>query len=196
MTAHIRLPRALFSAGLIFSLARSRVFDVAYFEVALMLATNCHIALLHPLQPSLLEAHLRRLSPVHRADRFGSLVCDDFLKDYANRSVDMGTVVIGCLCDENLRAVVEIRPFDPVVPINAEAAFSVEEPFQGQGVGTALMSHAISAAPSLGIRKLIVCCASRNMRMRRIAQRYGANVVDDQCDYIAAIAVEAAGATG
>ncbi len=155
-----------------------------------MVVTKHHIVVLNPLHPLVFAAHLLRLSPAHRTDRFGSAVCDPFLKQYADRTAEMGTFVMGCLCDDSLRAVVELRPFDPAAPTEAEAAFSVEGPWQSQGLGTALMSHAIAVAPALGICNLIVCRASRNTRMRRIAQRYGGNVVDDQGDCIATIAVE------
>jgi GNAT superfamily N-acetyltransferase len=154
-----------------------------------MTSWTSHLTALQPLSPAIFQGHLQRLGEAARADRFGNHVSDAFLTDYARRTPRMGTHVIGCLVDGDLRAAVEIRLFDPATRACAEAAFSVEEPWQSQGVGTALMITAIGYAHAAGIGQLLLCCSARNIRMQRIARRAGARVHCDTGECTATIDV-------
>src|SRR6185312_5875662 len=48
----------------------------------------------------------------------------------------------------------------------AEAAFSIEKPFQNNGVGSALMGRTILAARNRGVKKLFMNCLSHNHPMQ------------------------------
>ncbi len=157
-----------------------------------MLQWTCQLQALDPVPTALFGRHLQRLTPAHRADRFGGWVSDDFLIDYAERTPLMRTHVIGCLPDGDLRATLEIRPFDPDHPIEAEAALSIEEAWQSQGLGTALVAEARSYALSLGIGELVLCYTARNTRMRRIAERATTDIVWDDAYCIARLPITSA----
>ncbi len=49
-----------------------------------------------------------------------------------------------------------------------EAAFSIDEPWRGHGLGTLLMRGVIAAAAQAGVHEVVGMCVVRNVRMRRI----------------------------
>ena len=77
-------------------------------------------------------AHLIRLDPETRYNRFGLQVSDDYLENYAELCFKPGALVYGCFEDGMVRGAAELRTFEaPGKPLhrNAEAAFSVETPW-------------------------------------------------------------------
>ena len=62
----------------------------------------------------------------------------------------------------------------------AEAAFSIERPFQSHGVGTELLDRTLLAARNRGIKQLHITCLSENQRMQQLARKFDAELrVDD-----------------
>lgn len=57
---------------------------------------------------------------------------------------------------------------DPV-----ELAFSVSKEYQGQGMGSALMSRAVEYCQNRGIKAGCMVCLSSNDRIKRLAQKHG-----------------------
>jgi GNAT superfamily N-acetyltransferase len=90
--------------------------------------------------------HLLRLDPDSRRFRFGSPVNAYFIDQYASRAIAPDSIVHGMFIDGTLRAVSELRPFGRPFPLDAEAALSVERPWQDRGVGSALLERTILAA--------------------------------------------------
>jgi len=65
----------------------------------------------------------------------------------------------------------------------AEAAFSVEQPWRLRGIGTALMAEAVRFSRQRGIEHIYLSCHVRNRPMQRIAEKLAAQMrfEDDEC---------------
>lgn len=118
--------------------------------------------------------HLLRLDKESRRLRFAHAVADSFIEDYAERMSDMGGLVIASLVDDEVRAAAELRKLGETWGREAEAAFSVERPFQDQGIGTELMGRIIRAARNRGVGLLYMSCLAENHRMQAIARKHDA----------------------
>ena len=74
--------------------------------------------------------HMLRLDPASRRSRFGGGVSDDFIRGYVNLSVSLDAVVHGFFVGGVMRGAAELRPLGARFPRQAEAAISVEKPWQ------------------------------------------------------------------
>lgn len=133
--------------------------------------------------------HLLRLDPASLHARFGHAVTRRFLEDYAARAAQLQTVLCGCYVDGRLRGVGELRPFGDTLAGEAEAAFSVERPWQDKGMGTALMARVIQEARGMLIASLYVCCELRNRPMQCVAKKFDATVELRSGEIVARIAI-------
>ncbi|WP_051356723.1 GNAT family N-acetyltransferase [Azorhizobium doebereinerae] len=131
---------------------------------------------LWPSEVQIFRDHLLRLDTETRRSRFGSAVSDDFISHYAERVFRSGAIVHGCFVDGVLCAAAELYPFSEILPSEAEAAFSVEAPYQNLGLGTLLMNRTVLAARNRGIRTLYMNCLARNRRMQQIARKFDADL--------------------
>jgi hypothetical protein len=61
----------------------------------------------------------------------------------------------------------------------AEAAFSIEKPWQSHGVGSALLERTLLSARNRGIKHLQVCCLMENQRMQHLARKFEAEITFD-----------------
>lgn len=132
--------------------------------------------LVRKLWPGEAEAyrdHLLRLDPESRRRRFSGAVGDDFIARHARSIGEFGTVVYGFFLDGTLRGAAELRPAAPFAR-EAEAAFSVEQPWQSHGVGTVLLEHILLAARNRGITALEMQCLADNRRMQQLARKFAA----------------------
>jgi GNAT superfamily N-acetyltransferase len=118
-------------------------------------------------------AHLLRLDPESRRDRFNGTVSDACIRSYAAPSNFADAMVHGFYVDGVLRGVGELRP---VRGHEAEAALSVEQDWQGHGVGAALLERTLLAARSRGIKLLHLTCLAGNRRMRQLARKFHADL--------------------
>jgi GNAT superfamily N-acetyltransferase len=85
-----------------------------------------------------------------------------------------GSLVYGHLVDGALRGAAELRRLGDAWGEEAEAAFSVERPYQDHGVGTDLMGRVVRAARNRNIRRLYMSCLAENARMQAIARNHEA----------------------
>ncbi|MGF7158481.1 GNAT superfamily N-acetyltransferase [Rhodoligotrophos appendicifer] len=120
--------------------------------------------------------HYKRLDRDARHLRFGGFVPDSFIDGYARQALRLSGTVIGCFIDGKLRGAGELQPIVDTWPIEAEAAFTVEQPFRGKGIGSELMRRLILTAQNRSIKTIYTICAQENMRMRRLAQKYKAEL--------------------
>jgi GNAT superfamily N-acetyltransferase len=90
--------------------------------------------------------HLLRLDAASRRNRFGGAVSDTFIHNYIELSLGLDAVIHGFFVDGILRGVAELRPLGNGFAEEAEAAFSIETPWQSHGVGTALLERTLLAA--------------------------------------------------
>lgn len=143
---------------------------------------------LWPTETRRFREHLLRLDRESRANRFGSPVSDYFIEQYSARALGRDPVVHGYFVDGTLRGCAELRGFGALSPHRAEAAFSIEKPFQNNGVGSLLMGRTILAARNRSVRKLYMNCLSHNHPMQAIARKYEADLRFQAGDVVAEIA--------
>jgi RimJ/RimL family protein N-acetyltransferase len=120
--------------------------------------------------------HLLRLDPVSRRNRFGGAVADSFVRHHADSAFHPKSVVYGFFADSVLRGAAELHPFRVG---QAEAAFSIERPWQSHGVGTELLERVLLAARNRGIKQLHVTCLLENQRMQQLARKFDAEMRRD-----------------
>jgi GNAT superfamily N-acetyltransferase len=123
--------------------------------------------------------HMLRLDATSRHSRFGGGVSDDFISQYADLSAAPDAVVHGFFIAGHMRGAAELRPLGLRFPRQAEAAISVEKPWQSHGVGSALLRHTLLTARNRGIRQLHMACLAENRRMQQLARKFDAELSFD-----------------
>ncbi len=127
-----------------------------------------------PTETGKFRDHLLRLDKESRRMRFAHSVSDAFIDEYARRMTQYGSLVYGHLVDGNVRGAAELRRLGDTWGEEAEAAFSVERPYQNHGVGTELMGRVVRAARNRNIRRLYMSCLADNAKMQAIARKHAA----------------------
>jgi GNAT superfamily N-acetyltransferase len=122
--------------------------------------------------------HLLRLDAASRRNRFGGAVADNFIRSHAEHAFEPENVIYGFVADGTLRGAAELRPFGPNAG-QAEAAFSIERPWQSHGVGTELLERTLLAARNRGIKQLHITCLLENQRMQQLARKFDADLRRD-----------------
>lgn len=146
--------------------------------------SNGHIRKLFIAEYDLYRDHLLRLDADSRRMRFGMLVDDRFISDYAGRVNDLKSLVHAYVENGMVRAAAELRGIDLSLMGEAEAAFSVERDYQDSGIGTELMGRIVRAARNRGIHRLYMNCLASNRKMQRIARKYSAEMHFDQGEVV------------
>ena len=123
--------------------------------------------------------HLLRLDTPSRHSRFGGAVGHEFIRNYVTATFGLNAVVHGFLVDGVLRGGAELRPLGPAFDREAEAAFSIEAPWQSLGVGSVLLDRTLLAARNRGVRRLHMACLADNRRMQELARKFAAELSFD-----------------
>lgn len=123
--------------------------------------------------------HLLRLDTESRQRRFSGVVSEDFIARHAASARGVGVVVHGFFIDGVLRGAAELRSFGPLFAREAEAAFSVEQPWQSQGVGSVLLERTLLTARNRGVKSLQMHCLANNQRMQQLARKFEADLKFD-----------------
>jgi GNAT superfamily N-acetyltransferase len=123
--------------------------------------------------------HLLRLDHESRYRRFSGAVSDEFIARHAATANEIGVVVHGFFIDGVLRGAAELRPIGPLFEHEAEAAFSIEQPWQSHGVGTELLERTLLSARNRGITSLHMICLADNQRMQQLARKFEADLKFD-----------------
>ncbi|MCK9913609.1 GNAT family N-acetyltransferase [Microbacteriaceae bacterium K1510] len=123
--------------------------------------------------------HLLRLDPDSRHRRFSGAVADDVIVKHAATADDLGVVIHGFFVDGVLRGAAELRHFGDMYSRQAEAAFSIEKPWQSHGVGTALLERTLLSARNRAIKSLQMNCLADNRRMQQLAKKFEADLKFD-----------------
>ena len=122
--------------------------------------------------------HLLRLDAPSRRNRFGGAVSDDRIRDHVETSIGLNAVLHGFFVDGVLRGAAELRLIGSrFFSREAEAAFSVEAPWQSHGVGSVLLERTLLAARNRGIKRLQMACLADNRRMRAAGAQIRRRVV-------------------
>jgi len=119
--------------------------------------------------------HLLRLDPESRRNRFNATISDDTVRGYAETVRGSDVVIHGFFVDGVLRGVADLR----ILGREAEAAFSIERPWQSHGVGSALLERSLLVARNRGVKLLQVCCLVDNYRMQQLARKFEAEIIFD-----------------
>jgi RimJ/RimL family protein N-acetyltransferase len=122
--------------------------------------------------------HLLRLDPESRHRRFSGAVADEVIAKHAATAGGLGVVVHGFFVDGVLRGAAELRR-DRAVRHQAEAAISIEQPWQSHGVGTELLERTLLSARNRGIKLLQMQCLADNRRMQQLARKFEAGLSFD-----------------
>lgn len=122
------------------------------------------------------RGHLLRLDPHSRRARFGGAVSDESIARHVDGACGVRAVTHGCFIDGVLRGGAELRPLGPR---RAEAALSVERPWQSHGIGSALLQRTLLAACNRGFRALHIACLADNERMQQLARKFDAALLFD-----------------
>lgn len=117
-----------------------------------------------------LLAHYQRLDPQTRRARFGGTVGPDFLRAYARQALGDDARILGLFLDGTLRGVAELRFADASRQV-AEAAFSIENGWQGRGHGARLFARLHAMALGLGVERIVFQCLRENAAMQAIVRR-------------------------
>ena len=123
--------------------------------------------------------HLLRLDPDSRHTRFSGAVSDDVIAQHAATASGVGVVVHGFFVGATLRGAAELRRIGPLFSREAEAAFSIEKPWQSHGIGTALLKRTLLSARNRGIKSLHMHCLADNRRMQQLARKFEADLSFD-----------------
>jgi GNAT superfamily N-acetyltransferase len=131
------------------------------------------------VEASRYREHLLRLDEASRRNRFGGTVSDEFLSNYADLALGIDTVIHGFFVNGTMRGAAELRPIGRPVAREAEAAFSIERPWQSHGVGSALLARTLLAARNRGVKFLHMACLADNERMQQLARKFDAELTFD-----------------
>lgn len=123
--------------------------------------------------------HLLRLDTDSRHRRFSGAVADEVVIRHAATASGPGVVVHGFFVDGILRGAAELRRNGSMFSQEAEAAFSIEQPWQSHGVGTELLERTLLSARNRGIKSLQMQCLANNQRMQQLARKFEAGLSFD-----------------
>ena len=132
--------------------------------------------------------HLLRLDAESRRNRFAGLVSDEFVHGYADLSFGIDAVIHGFFVDGTLRGAAELRPIGLPITHEAEAAFSIEKPWQSHGIGSVLLERTLLAARNRGLKFLHMACLADNKRMQQLARKYEAELSFDFSSVVGEVA--------
>src|SRR5215468_1005097 len=132
--------------------------------------------------------HLLRLDPDSRRNRFAGAVSDEFVRDYAQLSFGIDALIHGFFVEGTLRGAAELRPIGAPLMREAEAAFSIEKPWQSHGVGSVLLERTLLAARNRGLKFLHMACLADNKRMQQLARKYEAELSFDFSSVVGEVA--------
>ena len=132
--------------------------------------------------------HLLRLDAESRRNRFAGSVSDEFVHGYADLSFGIDAVIHGFFVDGTLRGAAELRPIGLPITHEAEAAFSIEKPWQSHGIGSVLLERTLLAARNRGLKFLHMACLADNKRMQQLARKYEAELSFDFSSVVGEVA--------
>ena len=139
-------------------------------------------------EAELYRDHLLRLDAASRRSRFADAVADEFVRNYADLAFGIDTVIHGFFLDGTLRGAAELRWVGQPLAREAEAAFSIEQPWQSHGVGSALLERTLLAARNRGIKFLHMACLADNKRMQQLARKFDAELSFDFAGVVGEVA--------
>ena len=136
-------------------------------------------------------AHLLRLGPKGRYNRFSASVSDDTISAYALRPFKAENFIFGFFDQGVLRGVAEAHGMDELCTA-VELAFSIELGWRGQGLGKVLFDRALAEARKRGVRELHLHCLAHNFAMLSLLRLFTSQIRFDENEAYAVIALSKA----
>ena len=132
--------------------------------------------------------HLLRLDPQSRRNRFGGGVSDERIRRHVASATATNCVLHGFFVGGTLRGASELRLIgSSLFARKAEAAFSVELPWQSHGIGSALLERTMLAARNRAIVHIHMACLADNKRMQQLARKFEAQLSFDLGSVVGAV---------
>lgn len=124
--------------------------------------------------------HLLRLDEESRRRRFGGNVSDQHIRNHVEGTKGFDAIMHGFFVAGVLRGAAELRFLGSrLLSREAEAAFSVETPWQSHGIGSALLERTLLTARNRGVKFLHMACLADNKRMQQLARKFDAELSFD-----------------
>ena len=123
--------------------------------------------------------HLLRLDAESRRHRFSGSIADEAIRGFAATACGPDVILHGFFVDRVLRGAADLHIVRPLNLREAEAAFSIEKPWQSRGVGSALLERTLLCARNRGVKHVQVSCLPQNQRMQRLARKFEATLTFD-----------------
>jgi len=120
--------------------------------------------------------HLLRLDSDSRYRRFSGAMCDEVIVRHAATIGEIGVVAHGFFVHGVLRGAAELRHIGSPFGTEAEAAFSIEQPWQSHGIGTELLERTLLSARNRGIKAVHMQWLPENRRMQQLARKFEAGI--------------------
>jgi len=149
-------------------------------------ARGPQILLIDDAQHDAYQDFLLRLDRDSRWRRFGHVVSNDTLRDYARHALADAACVIGIAYDGRLRGVLEIYSCAPQP--YCEAALVVDPAWRRRGLGYALLRAAANVAHEASLGPIRLIFTRDNWPMRKLAAKADARldlVLDEICAEVA-----------
>ncbi len=124
-----------------------------------------------------LQAHLMRLDPDSRIERFHGYISDEAVETYCRGINWFGDLLLGWFEDGELRAVAHLAVLPTRWPREAELALTVERDWQERGIGTELCHQILLSARNRMIGRVRMICMMENARMRKIVRKLEGSLV-------------------
>lgn len=127
---------------------------------------------------AMVKRHLKRLEGNDRRMRFGTMLPDDAIDQYVDRSWDESDHVwFGVIQDGEIIAAVHIAQEED--KSKAELGLSVDPEWRGQQLGQALFDRAVYALKARDVRDVFMHCLAENAIIKRIARKNGMVMVTE-----------------
>ena len=123
--------------------------------------------------------HLLRLDTESRRNRFSGCVADEAIRSFAGTVHGPDVIIHGFFIDGVLRGAADLHMGGPFNLREAEAAFSIEKPWQSRGVGSTLLERTLLCARNRGVKHLQISCLPQNKAMQRLARKFEASFAFD-----------------
>jgi GNAT superfamily N-acetyltransferase len=152
------------------------------------LASEETVRLLGPQDGDQFLAHLLRLGPKGRYNRFASVASDAMITEYAAQNFKLPNFYYGYFDQGLLRGVVEMHGMDSTGQ-SVEMAFSLELGWRGRGLGMALFARAVAEARLRSVRHLYLHCLAHNFAMVFLARAFNATLRFEDNEVVAVISL-------
>ena len=123
--------------------------------------------------------HLLRLDRESRRNRFSGSIAGEAIRSFAATTRGSDVIVHGFFVEGVLRGAADLHIVRPLDLRLAEAAFSIERPWQSRRVGSALLERALLSARNRGVKQVQVSCLPQNKRMQQLARKFAATFTFD-----------------